>query len=91
MKILVLVGGSKLTLIIQWRSVAAVPSGSGSNWAFLIAFPNVYLNDVAGFNGSGGISGAAAGGIGSPSTTGATQLNNGSSSASQITAIIVGW
>lgn len=90
-KIPVIAGGVKRTLIIQWGSVAAVPAGSGSNWTFPLAFPNAYLGGVASCNNTGGISGSAAGGIGLTSTTGATLFNNGSSGATQISAIVVGW
>lgn len=90
-KIPVIAGGTKRTMIVQWGSVAAVPAGSGSTWTFPMAFPNAYLAGVACFNNSGGISGAAAGGIGSPTPTTATLFNNGSAGASQVSAIVIGW
>lgn len=90
-KIPVLVGGAKLTLIIQWGSVAAVSAGGGATWTFPIAFPNAYLNGVAAFNNTGGIGGSAAGGIGGVTNSNAVLFNNGSAGASQISAIVVGW
>lgn len=90
-KIPVLVGGSKLTLIIQWGTVAAIPAGGGATWSFPIAFPNGYLGGVAVFNNTGGISGSAAGGIGNATNANAVLFNNGSSGDSQISAIVVGW
>lgn len=90
-KIPVMAGGAKRTLIIQWGSVAAVPAGGGSTWTYPMAFPNQYLAGVACFNNSGGISGAAAGGIGLPTLTTATLFNNGSAGASQVSAIVIGW
>lgn len=90
-KIPVIAGGVKRTLIIQWGSLAAVPAGSGAGWTFPLAFPNAYLGGVAGFTNSGGISGSAAGGIGLATLTGVTLFNNGSSGASQISVIVLGW
>lgn len=89
-KIPVIVGGTKRTLIIQW--ISAVPSGGGGVFVTLpIAFPNAVLTGFGSWLNAGGTSGPAAGGIGSLATTSATLFNNSSFTQNQINGLVIGW
>lgn len=78
-------------LIIQWGSVNAVPSGSGSNITFPIAFPNTILNASATVNNTGGNSGASAAGVGALTKSSMTVFNNGNTGATAVSWIALGY
>ncbi|MFS8930938.1 hypothetical protein [Cupriavidus taiwanensis] len=90
-KIPVIAGGIKRTLIIQWGQANSVPAGGGVNVTFPIAFPNAFLMAVASFVNSGGLTTASAGGWGIQGLTGMTVFNNGNGGASAISYIAIGW
>ncbi|WP_404991316.1 hypothetical protein [Cupriavidus pauculus] len=90
-KIPVIAGGAKRTLIIQWGQANAVPAAGGVNVTFPLAFPTAFLMGIAGFVNSGGISAAVSGGWGNPTSTGMTVFNNGNGGASAISWIAIGY
>lgn len=90
-KIPVIAGGIKRTLIIQWGQANAVPAAGGVNVTFPLAFPTAFLMGLAGFVNSGGISAAVSGGWGNPTPTGMTVFNNGNGGASAISWLAIGY